>query len=300
MSTRAPWSSSILLLCAWMAALGLPGCQGASTMDPQPPAEDQTLRLMSFNIRYGTANDGDDRWENRRDFVKEVIGDFAPDVLGVQEGLDFQMAELRERFPGMRQIGQHRMGGTENEFCGLLVDESRLAVEDWGEFWLSPTPEVVASKGWDAALPRMAVWAVLSDRDGPPGSRFLVVGTHFDHRGELARLESARLIVRQVAAINNEWRAPVVILGDFNAGEGSAPMAAIGQAGYLDSFRVAHPEATEVGTFSAFRGETTGAKIDHLLLSPGWRVESADILRPRFDGRCPSDHEPVVAVLSLM
>ena len=297
---RPPARPLVPLLTALALVLSLSACQGAGTMDPQPPPEDGNLRIMSFNIRYGTADDGDDRWEHRRDFVMEVIGDFAPDLLGVQEGLDFQMAELRQRFPQFRQLGQHRMGGTSSEFCGLLVDESRLEVEDWGEFWLSPTPEQVGSQGWDAALPRMAVWAVLSDRRAPAGSRFLAVGTHFDHRGELARLESARLIVRQVAAINNEWRAPVVILGDFNAGEDSAPMAAIRKAGYLDSFRVAHPEATEVGTFSAFRGETTGAKIDHLYCSPGWRVESADILRPRWEGRCPSDHEPVVAVLSLL
>ncbi|MBL7008350.1 MAG: endonuclease/exonuclease/phosphatase family protein [Planctomycetes bacterium] len=289
-------STSLLL-----AALGLLVLSTGCAAPPADPAGSGPLRIMSFNIRYGTADDGEDRWELRRDFVMEVIEDFGPHVLGVQEGVDFQMAELRRRFPRMRQLGQHRMGGTSSEFSGLLVDESRLAVEDWGEFWLSPTPEVVASKGWDAALPRMAVWAVLSDRTAPAGTRFLAVGTHFDHRGELARLESARLIVQQVAAIDNEWRAPVVILGDFNAGEGSAPMEAIRRSGYIDSFRVAHPDATEVGTFSAFRGETTGPMIDHLWCSPGWRVESADILRPRRpDGRCPSDHEPVVAVLSLL
>ncbi len=93
---------------------------------------------------------------------------------------------------------------------------------------------------------------------------------------------------------------PVVVFGDLNAGEDSAPLAAFREAGYQDSFRTAHPEATAVGTFSGFRGETTGAKIDHVLCGPGWRVKSADILRPRReDGRCPSDHEPVVAVLSL-
>jgi len=287
---------------SWIVALALVvgvhllGCTSTSTTTEAG----EPLRIMSFNIRYGTAKDGDDRWEMRRDFLMEVIEDFEPDVLGVQEGLDFQMAQLRERFPGLRQIGQHRGGGTSGEFSGLLVDEARLAIEAWGELWLSPTPEQVASKGWDAALPRMATWAVLRDRTAPAGARFLAVGTHFDHRGEKARLESARLIVSRVAEIRDEWGAPVVILGDLNAGEDSAPLAALREAGYTDSFRVAHPDTTDVGTFSGFRGKTTGAKIDHVLCGPGWRLESADILRPRRDdGRCPSDHEPVVAVLSL-
>jgi endonuclease/exonuclease/phosphatase family metal-dependent hydrolase len=146
----------------------------------------------------------------------------------------------------------------------------------------------------------MATWAVLRDRSAPAEASFLVVGTHFDHRGETARLESARLIVRRAEEIAAARSLPTVILGDLNAGEDSAPLAVFRDAGYRDSFRLLHPDATEVGTFSAFRGETTGGKIDHLLCSAGWHVESAAILRPRReDGRCPSDHEPVVAVLSL-
>jgi endonuclease/exonuclease/phosphatase family metal-dependent hydrolase len=285
-----------------LSALLLAACQGGSPAPEAPvappAAEAGPLRMMSFNLRYGTAADGEDRWELRRGFALDVVAGFGPEVLAAQEVLDFQMDELAARFPQLRPLGQHREGGRRGEFSGLLVDERRLEVRDWGELWLSPTPERVGSRGWDAALPRMAVWALLADRAAPGSGPFLVCGTHFDHRGAEARLRSAELIGARMAALSAEHRAPVVVMGDLNAGEDSPPLAALRAAGLRDSFRDLHPEATEVGTFSAFRGVTDGAKIDHLLVGEGWRVLAADILRPRRDGRCPSDHEPVVAVLA--
>lgn len=251
---------------------------------------------MTFNLRYGTADDGADRWEKRRDFALDVIADFAPHVLAVQEALDFQLAELRARLPRYRALGQHRDGGTRGEFSGLLVDEQRLEVEQWGELWLSPTPDVVASKGWDSALPRMAVWARVRDREASPAKRFIALGTHFDHRGEQARLESARLLANE-AQLRSGGSAAVLLMGDLNTGEVSAPCKALRDVGFVDTFRVAHPDATEVGTFNAFRGETGGEKIDYVFLRGGLRVVSAEILRPRRSLRCPSDHDPVVATL---
>jgi len=257
------------------------------------------LCVMTFNVRYGTADDGANRWEKRREFALDVVGEVAPHVLAVQEALDFQLAELGARFPTHRKLGQHREGGTQGEFSGLLVDERRLEVEEWGEFWLSPTPNAVASTGWDAALPRMAVWARLRDRERPAAAsnaRFVAIGTHFDHRGDRARLESAKLIADQ-ARLHGGGSLPVVLLGDLNTGERSAPCDALRAAGFVDSFRVAHPDATGVGTFSAFRGETGGEKIDYVFVSGALQVLSAEILRPRRAGRCPSDHDPVIATL---
>ncbi|RMH03798.1 MAG: endonuclease/exonuclease/phosphatase family protein [Planctomycetota bacterium] len=289
-----------LLTAAALLPAAVASCAAPPAAAPPPP-----LRLMSFNLRSGTAADGPDRWELRREAVFTAIADFAPEVLAVQEGVDFQMAELRQRFPRLRQLGQHRRGGTRGEFSGLLVAEDRLEVVAWGEFWLSPTPDEVGSQGWDAALPRMAVWALLRDRRAPAAAPaaapFLALGTHFDHRGALARLESARLILRRLDEIRaaRAPAAPVVVLGDLNAGEDSPPLAAFRAGGLRDSFRVLHPAAGEAGTFNAFQGRTDGDKIDHILVGPGWRVAAAEILRPRRpDGRCASDHDPVLALLA--
>jgi len=274
-------------LAASIAALvaALPFAGGCAS----PPAP---LSVMTFNVRYANPGDGDDVWENRTELVFGVIRRHAPDVVGLQEALPSQMDELRAAFPGYQFIGQGREGGRRGEFSALMVKRERLAVVESGDFWLSPTPDEVGSRGWDAALPRMCTWAVLRDRTS--GDSFLAMNTHFDHRGREARRESARVILAQRA---RHAELPLVLTGDLNAGEDSPPLSELRAGGLRDTFRDVYPGAATVGTFNGFRGESNGAKIDYVLVDDGWRVLCAEIVRDHDGGRYPSDHYPVIAAL---
>ncbi len=248
------------------------------------------LRLMTFNIRYGTADDGVNSWPARRALVADIIARHAPDVLAIQEGLAFQLQELEVVLKGYRKLGQHRDGGLKGEFSGLYVNECRLRIRRWGELWLSRTPDSVGSRGWDAALPRMAVWVDLERVDG--GRPIRIYGTHFDHRGQTARLESARLIARHA-----EGGSAAVVMGDLNAREDSEPLGVFFDLGYRSAFPLLHP-GSELGTFNGFRDPSGGERIDHILLTPALQPLQAEIIDERVDGVWPSDHFPVVAVLS--
>ena len=252
------------------------------------------IRVMSFNIRYATANDGENRWELRKQMVIETIEEHAPQILGVQEALASQVDLLADALPRMEVLGQGRRGGRDGEFSALLVDRERFEVEAHGDFWLSPTPNEVGSAGWDAALPRMCTWAVLRDRETDQLIR--VLNTHFDHRGSRARLESASVLIRQ-AGLGDDL--PLIVTGDLNAGEDSPPLSRLRDGGLRDSFRAAHPDAENVGTFHGFRGRVGGNKIDYVLVDSRWQVTAAEILRDNEDGRYPSDHFPVFAELVL-
>ena len=259
------------------------GCAGS------PPP----LDVMSFNVRYANAEDGDDAWDRRAELVFDVIRRQAPDLVGLQEALPGQMDELRRAFPDYAFLGQGRDGGERGEFSALMVLDGRLEVVESGDFWLSPTPDRVGSRGWDAALPRMCTWAVLRDRVS--GEAFLAMNTHFDHRGPEARRESARSILERRA---DHAELPVVLLGDLNAGEQSPPLEVLRAGGLRDTFRDAHPEAAQVGTFNGFEGRSDGAKIDYVLVDAGWTTLSAAIVRDHVGGRYPSDHYAVVASLA--
>ncbi len=243
---------------------------------------------MTFNIRYGTADDGEHRWPERRDLVAARIAEQAPDVLALQEGLAFQLEELGDALVGYRKLGRHREGGTEGEFSGLYIRDSRVEVLAWGELWLSPTPDKIASRGWDAALPRMAVWTDVRLRDGGPELR--VYGTHYDHRGELARLESSRLLLAHAAD-----RPRVVVAGDLNATEDEPPLRAFLDTGWQSAWRELHPDDLR-GSFNGFTDPSGGRLIDHVLLR-GLRPVGARILGGRVGGLFPSDHDAVVASL---
>jgi endonuclease/exonuclease/phosphatase family metal-dependent hydrolase len=259
---------------------------------------------MSFNIRFGTARDGDNHWDRRRDFLVETIRVFHPDLLGTQETLAFQRDYLVEKLPEYDSLGVGRTDGREEgEMMALFYRRERFEKLDGGHFWLSETPDQVGSKSWDSSLPRMVTWVQLRDRRQPSASPLVFFNTHFDHLGATARLESARLIRRKIAALNAD--VDVVLTGDFNAGEGSPPYQTLFDAEQgnssplVDSYRVAHPQkSAEEGTFSSFRAsETRGARIDWIGVSRTWKIQSAAIDRTARDGRTPSDHFPITAIL---
>jgi len=284
------------------SALGIGGClseRGAQETLADPPV----LTVMSFNLRYGTADDGPNSWPHRRELVFDVLREVGPYVLGTQEALRFQLDELRAGLPGFGEIGVGRDDGrTEGEYVAILYREDRLEILEHGTFWFSDTPEVAGSMGWGARLPRICTWARLRDRAA--GRAFYVYNVHLDHQSQESRENSVRLLVQRILA--RAHADPLIVTGDFNAGEDNPAMRYLrgevespSDLRLRDSFRIANPDAVEVGTFNAFRGVTTGPKIDAVLVSDGWEVNAAAIVRTGRDDRYPSDHFPVVATLRL-
>lgn len=279
----------------------LPGC-----VSPTPE-----IRVMSFNIRYGTANDGENRWELRRDLVIDTIREFDPDLLGTQEVLAFQAEFLRDRLPDYKFIGAGRIDGKlEGEMTAIFYRRDRFEQLEAGHFWLSETPEIPGSRSWDSSLPRMVSWVRLrpSTVKGDTTQHDLVLfNTHFDHQGETARLESARLLQRTAREIAGD--ASIIITGDFNAparfGEDEPYQALLGvhesmTRDLIDTFRQSHPESIDgEGTFGGFRGDTEGPRIDWILVSPHVAVLEAGIDRRQDHDRYPSDHYPVTAIVRL-
>jgi endonuclease/exonuclease/phosphatase family metal-dependent hydrolase len=311
-----------------VAALLLIGCAAqrpaASGAEPSPnPKPDTTtlgdsaadrapktlthngLRVMTYNIRWPNPDDGPDRWDVRRPRVVQTIRRLRPDLLGVQECYRFQADFLLAGLPGYTLVGAGRDDGAQQgEMTAILFRDDRLERVDHGHLWLSDTPDVPGSVGWDADLTRMATWAVLRDRRA--GDTWLAVNTHFDHAGSNARTESAKLLGRFILDKRAELgpNTPVVLMGDFNAGVYSAPYlelcGAIGGPRLVDTYRAARYRARRdgpEGTFNRFRNHHDGARIDWVLTSRNVITLEAGIDRTRLDGRNPSDHDPVWAVL---
>ncbi len=265
--------------------------------DPPPPMS--PLTVMSFNIRYGTADDGGNSWQHRADLVWAIVRDHAPDVLGVQEALRFQLDELHETIPGYGEVGVGRDDGAEaGEYAAILYRDERLRLIESGTFWLSDTPRVPASASWGNDIPRICTWARLEDRHSE--RRFWVFNVHFDHQSQPSRERSAELLVARLAA--RPPTEPVILLGDFNAGEDNPARLLLvtgPRPALLDTYRVVHARSAGEGTFNGFVGDTSGARIDAVLVSRDWRIRDAAIVRTQRDGRYPSDHFPVTAVLGI-
>lgn len=250
------------------------------------------VTVMTFNIRYGTANDGDNAWPHRAGLVVGTIRTMAPDVLALQEALRFQLDALHDSLPAYAELGVGRDDGKEaGEYAAILYRRDRLAVDTTGTFWLSDTPERPGSTSWGNHITRICTWARFRDRE--TGAVFAVFNVHLDHESQPSRERSAALVLERAPELAPGL--PVILLGDFNAGEDNPAAVAVRQAGYVEAYRVVRPDDRWAGTFGGFTGDSTGPMIDHIFLHGSWEVRSADILRRRSGTRDASDHFPVVA-----
>jgi endonuclease/exonuclease/phosphatase family metal-dependent hydrolase len=273
----------------------LSGC--ASVSETAEPLA--CIGLTSFNIRYGTANDGVNVWPLRRSLVLDVIDEQSPSVLGVQEALRFQLDEIAAGNPQFEEVGVGRDDGEQaGEYSAIFFDRERFKMLDQGTFWLSSRPEEIASATWGNSIPRICTWVHLEDRQ--TALRLHVFNTHWDHRSQESREQAAALILARVGEIAEG--GPVAVMGDFNAGELNPAFRALvedNKTPLFDSYRHLHADTVEVGTFNGFKGTNDGEKIDAILLSQHWNVESAVIVRTSKEGRMPSDHYPVSASVRL-
>lgn len=257
------------------------------------------VRVLSFNIRYGTATDRPSYWPGRRDLVFQVIREGDYDFVGLQEALRFQLDEIEAAVPGYAEVGVGRDDGrTGGEYSAVLVRSDRWSVAKAGTFWLSDTPEVPGSRTWGNRIPRIVTWVRMVHKRS--GKALFLFNTHFDHQSERARELSARLLAERILA--RTPAEPVIVTGDLNADEKSVPVRWLKgeEAGsklrLLDTYRVKHPTGP-AGTFHGFTGKDDGRKIDYVLCSPDFDVASAEIIRTHSGSQYPSDHYPVAATL---
>ena len=287
--------------CAFMIALACV-TPAARAEAPKEKANAATVRVMSFNIRYGTAKDGENHWDKRKGMVLDTIRAYDPDLLGMQEVLADQADFLQKELPGYGFVGGGRDDGKRGgEYSPIMFKRDRYEPLASGQYWLSPTPEAVGSKGWDAALPRVMTWAKLKDKS--TGVTLMFFNTHWDHVGKVARVESGKLMRRLIEEKRDDL--PVIVTGDFNSTEDSPQyqtLTAGDGAGVklADAHRVVHPQRQkDEATFNGFKGIREGSRIDWVLHSPEWVARGAAIDRTQKDGRYPSDHYPVTAELEL-
>lgn len=260
------------------------------------------IRVISYNIRYDNPGDSLNAWVHRKEMVTGLLKFHRADLVGIQEGLQHQVQFLAEALPGFGWCGVGRDDGKQaGEFSAIFYRQSRFKLLRDSTFWLSPTPAEI-SVGWDAAMERICTWAQFKDKVS--GQLFFVFNTHFDHRGEKAREESARLLLKQIQRLART--APVVLTGDFNTPENSVPyriltgkQASIKEgAALLDAyFLAANAHHGALKTFSGFmvKEGLAGERIDYVFVKGAIEVTHHGILTDSRNDRYPSDHLPVLA-----
>lgn len=255
------------------------------------------LHVMSYNVRRimpMSRHRSPDFWPVRRDLVERMLHAERPTILGTQEAMAAQANAISAMLgPDFHHVGHGRGADGKGEGCPLYFDTTRLTLIDWSQRALSPTPLAAGSKGWGNLVPRIVVTAEFDDL--MTGKRLVVFNTHFDHNSKRSRVASAEY----VAGLVSECKHPAIVMGDFNTVPGKPPYRILLDAGLRDSLLVADKRVGGPGpTFSNYDlPSPRGRRIDWLLVSDRIDVRIAGINTARFEGRAPSDHEPVQAVI---
>ena len=260
----------------------------------------QEVSIMTYNIRYNNVNDGVNRWDQRKETLLGQIIFFAPDVFGIQEGLEDQVKYLDENLPEYNYEGVARADvkeGGKGEFSAVFYNSKKFKKLKGGTFWLSDTPEK-PSRGWDASLNRICTYVLLKDKK--TNKKFWVFNTHFDHKGVQARSESAKLIIKKITELN--WDdTPVFLTGDFNLLPDSDPIKYLSEKMH-DARKVTKLEPYgPVGTYNGFKVcENPKKRIDYIFTSPdNIIVKKYGVLAEVQDLRYPSDHFPLLVIAEI-
>ncbi len=286
-----------------VVALALSASAAPAVAAVDGPILETPLRVMSFNVRNSRAQDGENAWPKRTELFFATVTGFGPDLVGFQEVLADQYDALVARLPEYRFSGVARDDGKrQGEWSCVAYRKDRFTVVADGNFWLSETPAVIGSKSWDAALTRLCSWVRL--RDETSGREYVFSNTHFDHKGVVARQESSRLLSRQLSEIAKG--VPAILVGDLNITEDNPAYTVLvrpdapGAVRWIDSFRTLYPKRSpDESSFHGFKGGATGSRIDFIFHTNHFRATAAAVVRTEENGKFPSDHYPVTAVLVL-
>ncbi len=263
--------------------------------------EDNSIKVMSFNIRYDNPEDGINSWDNRQGIVYEFLNDQQPDILGLQEVLKGQLDQLQQQLSAYDYIGVGRDDGREGgEFAPVFYAREKFELLASSHFWLSETPEIAGSKSWGALLPRIVTWLQLKDKAN--GYIFYVFNTHFSHVSAFARNESAILLLNKIKTIAG--KAPVILMGDFNAQPAERMYTTLTDnwEGYLQlwdtRFLPLENKEASFQTFNGFNAETSEVVIDHIFTNGFFDVKSFSTSQVIKNDVFISDHYPIMADMS--
>lgn len=261
--------------------------------------QSQQLKIMTYNLRFDNPNDGENKWDLRKDFLCQQIQFYSPDIFGIQEGKLHQLQYLENSLPEYKYLGRGRDdSANQGEFSAIFYKKDNFKVIREATFWLSETPEKV-SKGWDANFERICTYALFENIRTK--QKFYVFNTHFDHIGETARRNSATLIIEKINSINKE-HYPIILTGDFNSEPGSQAYqylsSQLNDTRFMSKTTPFGPE----GTFNNFEfHKPVTTLIDYIFIGKNnIEVQKFAVLSDSKNCRYPSDHLPVFVELNLL
>jgi len=294
-------SVSALLVTLYFLFNKKPKYQGIIGVD----TDEDTVKIVTFNLRYGSARDGPNSWEYRRKSVFQYFKSVQPCIMGTQEGQYFQLEDIKKNVPNLEYVGKPRsLNDPNSEYSAIFYDSSVFRMYNSDTFWLSDTPEIPGTPSWDSYHPRVCTYGVFEKINNRELlNRYIIYNCHLEYRSRYSRKKSMEVINKHIS--DNFPTYEIILLGDFNVEEKDEDvMKYINQTGWTDCYKKINP-MSNMGTFHNFTGNLDlfkdKTRIDYVL------IKNINSLFPnqsyvdtrKYGDHYTSDHYPLVCQLSL-
>ncbi len=249
--------------------------------------------VMTFNIRYDNPKDNHNWWEYRKSSVLKIFEFYSPEVIGIQEGLNNQIKYIENNLTEYNYIGVGRDDGKKKgEYAAIFYKKNKLKLISSETYWLSETPEMV-SIGWDASMERIVTFGEFLNLKTQES--LFIFNCHFDHRGEISRENSSKLILKLIKSKNIENKK-IILMGDFNCLPNSKPIETL-KSKLKDSYDISIKEPYgPAGTSNGFDlDRLIKNRIDYIFTKNIKVIEHRIIDDRRDNNLFISDHLPVMA-----
>ena len=253
----------------------------------------EDIRMMSYNLRCISPTDfGKRSWFYRADLIIDDIENEKPGIIGFQESTKWHYSYLVDSLPDYDSVITYRDEAFNSEGCPIFYNKVLYKLVDKGSFWLSETPEVM-SKSWGAQYNRVCSYVILTDNAS--GKDFVVFNTHLSHVIDEARINGINVVLDKIAEFGS---LPAVIMGDFNAQEGSETYKSATK-NFVDA-KYATDNTSDSHTYQGWGKPEKYVRIDYFMISKsGFSVEKYDVLSAEHDGIYSSDHCRIVLDVKL-
>ncbi len=252
------------------------------------------LKIMTFNIRYGYADDGINAFENRKPRIIEMIRKESPDIIGFQEVLPFVRKWIIETFPEYYAVGAGREARYEGESALIAYKKMDFQLVACESKMLSPTPFEPGSRYEDSdqsGCPRVYTKLLLmpDNADEP----FCVYNVHTDHVGVIARKLETEQLLQDICSCDYKF----VLTGDFNATPETAEIKVLTE----NKARKIIDATENIGaTFHGYGTRANPPKIDYIFVGESVKVLSSGLVPDeRKGGIYQSDHYAVTAEIEI-
>lgn len=257
------------------------------------------VRVGSYNIQVSRAGLWDPRadWSLRLPAVTALIDEYDFDILCGQEPYIDQMSDLREYYKDKYDcVARSTAADSLNPMAAhnpIFYRKDRFELIKWGIEWYTAIP---GTPGYDAVTPRNMTWAHLREKSS--SKEFFCISSHFDHKGKEAKSVSSHILLDVIKRLSGNL--PVIVCGDFNSPDRSAPYNILLGSGILsDAYLMCgEPVNGEYSTCPGYKPKESIPKnknhIDHIFFThENSMVLYWECIINDYNGIYGSDHLPL-------